>query len=114
MSQRDVGGEARLGSDHARRALGVIGGSSARGWGRRCLSGRCMMFQRAASLNMARGSSETNRTLVQEAVDVNVSEFPALEAGFMVSGMITDEGCIMVTADPPDFCVFKGGLFVFG
>ena len=45
---------------------------------------------------------------------MDVPEFPALEAGFMVSGMITSERSIMVTASPPDFSVLKGSFFLFG
>ena len=63
---------------------------------------------------MARGSFETGGTFVQGAIDVDVSEFPALEAGFMVSGVISREGSIMVTAGPPNFGVFQGGFFFFG
>ena len=32
----------------------------------------------------------------------------------MVSEVALREGSVMVTAGPPDFCTFKGGLFVFG
>ena len=38
-------------------------------------------------------------------------KFPALEAGLMVSGMIMGEGCVMVTAGPPDFGVSEGDFF---
>ena len=45
---------------------------------------------------------------------MDVSKFPALEAGFVVSGMVTCEGSVMVTASPPDFGVLEGGFFFFG
>ena len=46
-------------------------------------------FQWATSLDMARGSFEIGGTLVKVAVDMNVSKFPTLKAGFVVSRVIT-------------------------
>ena len=63
---------------------------------------------------MTGGSLETDEALVQVAVDVDMTKFPALEAGFMVTGVVMSEGCVMVTASPPDFGVSDGGLFFFG
>ena len=63
---------------------------------------------------MARGSSETDGTLIQGAVDTDVPEFPALKAGFMILEMVMGEEGIMVAASPPDFCAFEGSFFVFG
>ena len=57
-------------------------------------------------LDVAGGSLETGGAFVKGAVDVNVSELPALEAGFMVLGVVTGEGSVMVTASPPNFSVF--------
>ena len=62
---------------------------------------------------MARGRFETGGAFVQGAVDVNVSKFPALEAGFMVTGIIMGQGNVMVTASPPNVGTFQGGLFFF-
>ena len=97
-----------------RGALRATRGSSTRGQGRGCLPGRRAPSQWATGLDMARGSLEPGRAFVQGAVDMDVPEFPALEAGFMVSGMITSERSIMVTASPPDFSVLKGSFFLFG
>ena len=63
---------------------------------------------------MAGGSPETGETFIQGAVDVDVSKFPALEAGFVISGMVTGEGCVIVTASPPDFSAFEGSFFISG
>ena len=59
---------------------------------------------------MARGSLETGGTFVKMAVDTDVSEFPALEAGFVVTGMVMGKGCVMVTACPPDFGASDGNF----
>ena len=45
------------------------------------------------------------------AVHVDVSKFPALEAGFVVMGMVTGEGYIMVAAHPSDLGVDDSDLF---
>ena len=63
---------------------------------------------------MAGGSFETGGAFVERAIDADVSEFPALEAGFMVSGVIPREGSVMVTAGPPNFGAFQGSFFIFG
>ena len=72
-----------------------------------------MLFERAAGLDMAGGSLKTGGTLVVMIVNVDVSEFPALEAGFVVSEMVTGEGGVIVTAGPPDFGVSDDGFFFF-
>ena len=95
-----------FGGDHLRGALRATRGSSTRGQGRGCLPGRCMSSEWATGLDVAGGSFEADRAFVEGAVDANVSEFPALEAGFVVSGMVTGEGSVMVTASPPNFGVF--------
>ena len=63
---------------------------------------------------MAGGSLEADGTLVQGAINMDVSEFPTLEAGFMISGVIMGEESIMVTAGPPDFGAFESGFFFLG
>ena len=44
---------------------------------------------------------------------MDVPKFPILEAGFVVSEMVTSEGSVMVTASPPDFGTFEGGFLFF-
>ena len=63
---------------------------------------------------MARGGLKAGGTLIQMTIDADVTEFPALEAGFVITEMVTSEGCIMVTAGPPDFCASISGFFFFG
>ena len=63
---------------------------------------------------MARGSSETGGAFIQMAVDADVTKFPALETGFMITGVVTGEGYIMVTAGPPNFGVSDHSFFFFG
>ena len=65
-------------------------------------------------LNVARGPLEAGGAFVEGAVDVNMAKFPALEAGFMVLGMVTGQGSVVVTASPPDVSAFQGGFFFFG
>ena len=65
-------------------------------------------------LDVAGGSLETSGALIEMAVDVDVTKFPALEAGFVITEMVTSEGCIMVTAGPPDFSASNSGFFFFG
>ena len=104
----------RFGSNHVRGTSGMMGGSSTRGQGRRCLPRKCIVFQGAASLDMIRGGLEANGTLVQGTVDMDVPKFPTLEAGFMIAEMVMGERGIMIATSPPDFSAFKGGFFVFG
>ena len=52
--------------------------------------------------------------MVKVTVDENVSKFPALEAGLMVLGVVTGEGCIVVNASPPDFSASDSDFFVSG
>ena len=63
---------------------------------------------------MTGGSLETGGALIQVAVDVDMTEFPALEAGLVVAGMVTSEGCVVVAAGPPDFGVSDSNLFFIG
>ena len=60
---------------------------------------------------MAGGSLQAGGALIQVAVYVDVTEFPALEAGFMILRVVTSKGCIVVTAGPPDFGVSDGDFF---
>ena len=104
----------RFGGDHMGRALGMTRGSSARGQGRRFLLRRCATSQWAIGLDMAGGSLETDGTFVEVTIDVDMTEFPALETGFIVVGRVMREGSIMVAASPPDFSVSDGNFFFFG
>ena len=63
---------------------------------------------------MARGSFKAGRALVQVAVNTDMPKFPALEAGFMVMGMVTGKGCVMVAASPPDFGASESDFVFFG
>ena len=63
---------------------------------------------------MARGGLKAGWTLVQVAVEVDVVKFPALEAGFMIMGMVLGKRSVMVTASPPDFGASDGDFFFFG
>ena len=63
---------------------------------------------------MAGGSLETGGALVQVAIDVDVAEFPALEAGLVIAGVVISKGCVVVTASPPDFGAGDCSLFFFG
>ena len=67
----------------------MMRGSSTRGRGGRHLSGGCVAFQWATGLDMAGGGFETDGALVKMAVDMDVTNFPALETGFMVVGVVT-------------------------
>ena len=46
-------------------------------------------------------------------IDMDVTEFPRLEAGFMVMRVVMSKGCIVVTASPPDFSTDDHGFFFF-
>ena len=72
------------------------------------------MFKWAAGLDMTWGSLEAGRALVEVTIDVDMPKFPALKAGFMVSGVVTGKGCIVVAASPPDFGVSDSNLFFQG
>ena len=67
-----------------------------------------------AGLDMTWGGFKAGGTLVEVTVDMDVSKFPALEAGFMVLEMITGEGGIIVATSPSDFGVSDGSFFFFG
>ena len=107
-------GEAGFGGDHMRGSLGAMRGSSARGQRRRRLLGGRASFQRAVGLDVTRGSPETDGALIQGAVDADMPELPALKAGLIVSGVVMDERCVMVTTGPPDFGVLKSSFFFSG
>ena len=62
---------------------------------------------------MTGGPFETGGAFVEGTVDADVSKFPALEAGFMVMGVVTRQGGVVVTASPPDVGAFQGELFFF-
>ena len=63
---------------------------------------------------MARGGFETSEALVKMAVDADVTEFPVLEAGFMIAEMVMGKGYIVVVAGPPDLSVSEGDFFFLG
>ena len=105
-SRRDTGGEARFGGDHSVGTLGTTRGSSAGGRGRRRLSRRSVASEGATGLDVTWGPLETSGALVERAVDADVSEFPAVEAGLMVTGMVAGQRDVMVTAGPPDVGAF--------
>ena len=48
------------------------------------------------------------------AVDANVTEFPALEAGFVIMGVVSGKGCIMVATGPSDFSTGDSNFFFLG
>ena len=57
-------------------------------------------------LDMARGSLKASGALVQVAVDVDVSKFPALEVGFVVLGVVTGkmsypQNCVKFNSGSP-------------
>ena len=57
-------------------------------------------------MDVTGGPLETSGALVKWAIDADVSEFPAVEAGFVVTGMVAGQGDVMVTASPPDVGAF--------
>ena len=109
-----MGGKAGFGSDHAVGALRAMRGSSARGRGRRRLPRRSAASEGAACLDVTGRPLETSGALVKRAVDADMSEFPAMEAGLVVMGVVSGQGGVMVTTGPPDVGAFEGGLFFFG
>ena len=48
------------------------------------------------------------------AVDMDVTEFLALEAGLMITGVVLSKGCIIVAASPSDFSVGDSNFFFLG
>ena len=69
------------------------------------------MFQQTVGLDMARGRLETGGAFVEVTVDIDVAKFPALKAGLVVAGVVTDEGSIVITASPPNFSAGDHGFF---
>ena len=63
---------------------------------------------------MARGSLETGRAFVEVAIDVDMTKFPALEAGLVIMKVVVSGGCVMVAAGPPDLGASEGDFFFFG
>ena len=88
-SRRDARSEVRFGGDHVGRAWGAMRGTSARGRGGRCLPGGCASSERTTGLDVARRPFETGGAFVERAIDVDVAEFPALEAGLVISRVVT-------------------------
>ena len=100
-------------SDHTVGALGVTRRSSTRGRGRRRLPRGDASSEGATGLDVAGGPFETGGALIEGAVDMDVSEFPAVKASFVVTGMVTGQGDVVVTAGPPDISAFQGDFFFF-
>ena len=63
---------------------------------------------------MARGPLETGGALVQGIVGANVSQFPTVEAGFVVSRVIMGQGGVVATAGLSNVGAFQGNFFFFG
>ena len=57
-------------------------------------------------MDVTGGPLETSGALVERAVDADVSELPAVEAGFMVLGVVAGQGDAVVAAGPPDVGAF--------
>ena len=55
---------------------------------------------------MTGGPLETSGALVKRAIDADVSKFPAMKTGFMVSGVVAGQGDVVVAAGPPDVGAF--------
>ena len=104
-----MGGEPRFSGNHLVRALGVVRGSSTRGQERQGLLRRHMMFEWAPGLDVTGGGFKTDGAKV--AIDVEVVEFPALEAGFIVTGRVTGKGHVVVTVCLSDFSMGDSSLF---
>ena len=75
---------------------------------------RGAMFKQTPGLDITGGGFQTDETLIKVAIDVDVAKFPALEAGFIVMGMVMGKGCIIVAACPPDFNMCNSDLFLLG
>ena len=65
-------------------------------------------------LDVTKRPLETSGAFVQGAVDADVAESPALEAGLMIARVVLRQGDVMVTASPPDVGVFQSNFFFFG
>ena len=78
------------------------------------MSGGRASSERATGLDVARGPLETSGAFVEGAVDANVSKLPTLEAGFMVSRVVTRQGGVMVASGPPNVGAFQGDFFFLG
>ena len=65
-------------------------------------------------MDMTGGPPETSGALIKRAIDVDVSKFPAVEAGLVVTRVVAGQGDVVVTAGPPDVGTFQGSFFFFG
>ena len=72
------------------------------------------MLEWAMGLDIVRGEFQTGGTFIEVAVHTDVPEFPILEAGFIVTWIITGKGCIMIAASPSDLSLGDGNLFFLG
>ena len=96
------------------RALEMTRRSSVRGGRRGGLLGWSTTFQWATGLDVTWGSLKTCRTLIEVTVDMDVSKFPVLEAGFVITGVVISKRHVVVATGPPDFGVGKSVLFFQG
>ena len=72
------------------------------------------MFQGTAGLDVARRSLETDGAFVKTTVDMNLSEFSALEVGLIVVRVVVSKGYIVVATCPPNFGARDSDLFFLG
>ena len=111
-SQGDAGCEMRLSSGCVIGMVGMMRRPSTRG--QRGLLRYSAPLKWTMGLDVTRRGPEAGRAFIKTAVDMNVSELPTLRAGFIVIGMITGKGCIMIAPCPPDFSTSGGNLFFLG
>ena len=62
---------------------------------------------------MAGGSLKAGGALVEMTIDMDISKFPVLEAGFMILGMVTGKEGVIVAASSSDFSVSDSNFFFF-
>ena len=89
-------------------------GSSIREQGGRRLPGRGTSAKGTVCLDVTGGPLETSGAFVEGAIDANMSEFPALEAGFMITRVVLGQRGVVVTTGPPDVGAFQGDFFFSG
>ena len=72
------------------------------------------MFEWAVGLNVTWGSLKACGILIQMVVDLDVSEFSTLKAGFVVVSVVMGEGHVIVATGLPDFCASGRDLLFLG
>ena len=65
-------------------------------------------------MNMTQRGFKAGGTLVKVTVNADMSEFPALKAGFIIVEVVTGKGCVMVTTCPSNLSAGKGVMFLLG